>query len=91
VKTQNTLAFFGYGTAYEFESDAWDWSVGGVQKQQEGNRHLNRLEVMKELFNVFINRAVGLCLISRCDWVLIFRTCLHSVLSILPCLWSLDS
>jgi hypothetical protein len=59
VKNINTLSSFGYNTTYEFECEDWTWRVGGVQKERETSRYLNRLDILKELFNVFINRAVG--------------------------------
>ena len=66
VKNTTTLTFYGYSDAYEFDCDTWTWRVGGVQRQQETSRYLNRLVLLKELFNVFINRAVGLCLVFDC-------------------------
>ncbi len=60
VKNTSTLTDYDYSTTYEFECDSWTWRVGGVQREQETSRYLNRLDVLKELFTVFINRAVGL-------------------------------
>jgi len=61
VKNHHTLATYGFETTYEFECQDWTWSIGGVQKQRETTQYLSRLDVLKELFNVFINRAVGSC------------------------------
>ena len=67
VKNTDTLTSFGYNSpTYEFDCDTWTWREGGVQREQETSRHLNRLDVLKELFNVFINRAVGLYLVFGC-------------------------
>jgi hypothetical protein len=60
VKNRKTLSSFGqFCSTYEFDCDTWSWGVGGVQRVQETSRYLDRLDVQKELFNVFINRAVG--------------------------------
>ena len=92
VKNANSLTSYGYSFApYEFDCDTWTWHVGGVQREKETSRYLNRLDVLKELFNVFINRAVGLCSVFGCALQLNFRTCLLRALSIPQCLWSLDS
>ena len=66
VKNTHTLAHYGYSPTYEFECGIWTWHVGGKQREKEASRYLNRLDVLKELFNVFINRAVGLCLLFAC-------------------------
>ena len=52
------------GPIVELENLAWSWTAGGVNKERDKSRYLNRLDVQKELFNVFINRAVGLRLHS---------------------------
>ena len=62
----HTLAYCGYSPTYEFDCDTWTWHVGGEQSETKASRYLNRLDVLKELFNVFINRAVGLCLVFAC-------------------------
>ncbi len=61
VKNKNTLTSYGCSSTYEFDCGTWTWRVGGVQREQETSRYLNRLDVLKALFNVFIDRAVGLC------------------------------
>jgi len=67
VKNTTTLTSYGYSAAtYEFDCDTWSWQVGGVQREKETSRYLNRLDVLKELFNVFINRAVSLCFVFGC-------------------------
>ena len=86
VTNTDTVVRYGNGPTYEFESDDWLWSVSGVQKQQETSRHLNRLDVLKELFNVFINRAVGLRLMFGCCVRLILRVRLLRALLIPRCL-----
>jgi len=58
VKNDHTLNFYGNGIICEFKSYFWTWTVSGVPKERETSRYLNRLDVLKELFNVFINRAV---------------------------------
>lgn len=60
VKKRNTLISYGFQPNYEFEIYEWTWRVSGEQKERETSRYLNRLAVLKELFNVFINRAVSL-------------------------------
>jgi len=66
LKNTHTLAYCGHSPTYKFDCDTWTWHVGGEQKEKEASRYLNRLDVLKELFNVFINRAVGLCLVFPC-------------------------
>jgi len=66
VENEKALTFYGYGDAYEFDCAPWTWRICGVKRQQETSRYLNRLDLLKELFNVFINRAVGLCLVFGC-------------------------
>jgi hypothetical protein len=66
LKNIHTLTYYGYGPTYEFDCETWTWDVGGEQREKEASRYLNRLDVLKELFNVFINRAVGLCLLFAC-------------------------
>ena len=63
MKNEHTLNMCGHCNTYEFETHDLTWRVCGVQKERETSRYLNRLDVLKELFNVFLNRAVGLCLI----------------------------
>ena len=65
VKNANTLTPYGYGSPFEFVCDTWNWRIG-VQREQDTSRYLDRLAVLKELFNVFINRAVGLHLVFGC-------------------------
>ena len=59
VKPEHSLIYYGFGPTYEFEVLLWTWRTGGVHKGLETSRYLNRLDVLKELFNVFINRAVS--------------------------------
>jgi hypothetical protein len=60
AKNTDTLKSYSHGT-YRFESYEWTWCEGGgAQKEQETSKYLDRLTVLKELFNVFINRAVSL-------------------------------
>ncbi len=66
MKNTNTLTSYDYSATYKFDCESWIWRAGGVQKEQETSRYLNRLDVLKELFNVFINRAVGLYLVFGC-------------------------
>ena len=66
VANENALTSYGYSGAYEFDCDPWTWRICGVERQQETSRYLNRLDLLKELFNVFINRAVGLYLVFGC-------------------------
>ena len=63
LNNENTLVY-APGPIIELENLAWSWSVGGVNNERDKSRYLNRLDVQKELFNVFINRAVGLRLHS---------------------------
>jgi hypothetical protein len=60
VKNEHNLKYYGYGATYEFDMCDWTWRTSGVQKERETSRYLSRLDVLKELFNVFLNRAVGL-------------------------------
>jgi hypothetical protein len=64
LNNEHTLGVYAPGPVIELENLEWSWSVGGVNKEQDKSRYLNRLDVQKELFNVFINRAVGLWLHS---------------------------
>ncbi|KAF8813008.1 hypothetical protein BYT27DRAFT_7181963, partial [Phlegmacium glaucopus] len=57
LKNTHILASYGYSPTYKFDCDTWTWRVGGKQRENETSRYLNRLDVLKELFNVFINRA----------------------------------
>ncbi len=66
VKNTKTLTCYGFSATYEFDCETWTWRVGGEQRERETSRYLNRLDVLKELFNVFINRAVCLCLVFGC-------------------------
>jgi hypothetical protein len=66
LKNTHKLAYCGHIPTYEFDCYTWTWHVGGEQSEKEASRYLNRLDVLKELFNVFINRAVGLCLVFAC-------------------------
>ena len=66
VKSTHTLAYYGHSPTYKFDCDTWTWDEGGEQRENKTSRYLNRLDVLKELFNVFINRAVGLCLVFAC-------------------------
>ncbi|KAJ7735835.1 hypothetical protein DFH07DRAFT_967025 [Mycena maculata] len=40
-----------------FDEAAWRWLSTGAQKTREDSRHLSRLDLLKELFTVFLNRA----------------------------------
>ncbi|KAJ7794583.1 hypothetical protein B0H14DRAFT_3556747 [Mycena olivaceomarginata] len=42
------------------ESRAWVQMSGGARQAREESRHLTRLHLLKELFNVFLNRAMGI-------------------------------
>jgi hypothetical protein len=55
---EHALNVYAPGPVIELEKFAWAWSTGGVNKEQDKSRYLNRLDIQKELFNVFINRAV---------------------------------
>lgn len=66
LENTHTLADYGHSFTYKFDCDTWTWHTGGKQRERETSRYLNRLDVLKELFNVFINRAVGLCLVFAC-------------------------
>jgi hypothetical protein len=59
LNDENTLDAIAPGPIVELENLAWLWTAGGVNKKRDKSRYLNRLDVQKELFNVFINRAVG--------------------------------
>jgi hypothetical protein len=61
VKTTNTLTSYGYSNTYEFECGVWRWrhSIGAAQKERENSQHLSRLDTLKMMFDVFINRVVG--------------------------------
>jgi hypothetical protein len=60
VKNEHNLRSYGYGATHEFDLCHWVWRTSGAQKEREMSRYLNRLDVLKELFNVFLNRAVSL-------------------------------
>jgi len=66
MKNTHSLAYCGYSPTHKFDCDTWRWHVGGERREKAASRYLNRLDVLKELFNVFINRAVGLCLVFAC-------------------------
>jgi hypothetical protein len=59
VTNEHTLDVYATGSVIELENLAWSWSVVGANEERVKSRYLNRLDVQKELFNVFINRAVG--------------------------------
>jgi hypothetical protein len=42
-----------------FECDDWTWRPPRAHKVAEESRHLSRLDLLKELFNIFLNRAVS--------------------------------
>lgn len=65
LKNTCTLVNYGHSPTYKIDCSTWSWQVGGERKS-EASRYLNRLDILKELFNVFINRAVGLCLVFAC-------------------------
>lgn len=51
LKTTHTLAYYGYSPTYEFDCGTWK------ERKKKTSRYFNRLDLLKELFNVFINRA----------------------------------
>ena len=66
VKSANTLTDYGYGSPFEFVCNTWNWQSGVQREQKDTSRYLDRLTILKELFNMFINRAVGLHLVFDC-------------------------
>ncbi|KAF8208048.1 hypothetical protein K438DRAFT_1667281, partial [Mycena galopus ATCC 62051] len=57
---QTALLGFNAGNspdAIALESRAWVQNLGGARRAREDSRHLTRLHLLKELFNVFLNRA----------------------------------
>jgi len=49
---------WGNSPVVSFECGPWRWHSHGAQKQREDSRSLTRLHLLKELFNIFLNRAV---------------------------------
>ncbi|KAJ7472928.1 hypothetical protein B0H11DRAFT_1919124 [Mycena galericulata] len=43
--------------AITFDWEPWRWFPTGAQETREESRHLSRLDLLKELFTVFLNRA----------------------------------
>jgi hypothetical protein len=43
----------------DFECRPWNWQLVEAHRQRESSRYLSRLDLLKELFNVFLNRAVS--------------------------------
>ncbi|TFK70120.1 hypothetical protein BDN72DRAFT_795723 [Pluteus cervinus] len=55
---ENTLAAYRYASeAVEIECSPWFYLMEGAIETRQRSRHLSRLHLMSELFNVFINRA----------------------------------
>lgn len=70
-----------------FDCSPWYWISSGEQRDRENSRHLKRLDLMKELFNIFLNRAVRNCY-SHESCTLKFT--LYRLLSIPLSLWFSD-
>jgi hypothetical protein len=54
----NGHTIFRYASA-DFECLPWSWQSVGAHRERESSRYLSRLDLLKELFNVFLNRAVS--------------------------------
>ena len=46
-------------TSADFQCLPWSWQPVGAHRERESSRNLSRLDLLKELFNVFLNRAVS--------------------------------
>ncbi|KAJ6627692.1 hypothetical protein B0H10DRAFT_1905503 [Mycena sp. CBHHK59/15] len=58
VQTDALIADYeAHGRAISFQCLPWHWIVPRAQRTRESSRHLSRLDLLKELFNVFLNRA----------------------------------
>ncbi|KAJ7106336.1 hypothetical protein C8R44DRAFT_327724 [Mycena epipterygia] len=49
----------GSSDTISFEAEPWRWFSTGTQKNREESKHLSRLHLLKELINVFVNRAAS--------------------------------
>jgi len=58
IIVDNGHTIFRYPSA-DFECRPWHWQSVGAHKMRESSRYLSRLDLLKELFNVFLNRAVS--------------------------------
>ncbi|KAL0957929.1 hypothetical protein HGRIS_000110 [Hohenbuehelia grisea] len=46
-------------TVVSFECNSWFWTPSGAQRKRENSKKFSRLDLLKELFNVFLNRAAS--------------------------------
>jgi hypothetical protein len=72
-----------------FECLPWDWQSVGAHRERERSQYLSRLDLLKELFNVFLNRAV--IIVHKYFYEQLNFCLLCRALSIHLYLWFLDS
>jgi hypothetical protein len=76
-------------TSADFICLPWNWQSVGAHRERERSQYLSRLDLLKELFNVFLNRAV--IVVHKYFYEQLNLCLLRRALSIHLYLWFLDS
>ncbi|KAJ6518100.1 hypothetical protein C8R47DRAFT_1086007, partial [Mycena vitilis] len=57
AKVDHPISHYASSDTVCFEYERWRWISSGAQQSREESKNLSRLDLLKELFNVFLNRA----------------------------------